>query len=191
MPSQQFLTDQQIIALYFSRKEAAIDETERKYGSYLLAIAQNILRNREDSEECVNDTYLAAWNSIPPMRPNSLATYLGKLTRNISINRYKSLHAARRGGGEFALSLDELDDCVADTLVEQQDAEQLGRLISEFLYTKPAEVRQVFVRRYFYSDSLTDIADAFGMSLPKVKAMLHRTRLSLREHLEKNGINIE
>lgn len=185
------MQDSEIVELYWQRNEAAIAHTSDKYNAYCQKIAQNILGSPEDSEECVNDAYLAAWNSIPPMRPNSLATYLGKLTRNISINRYKSLHAARRGGGEFALSLDELDDCVADTLVEQQDAEQLGRLISEFLYTKPAEVRQVFVRRYFYSDSLTDIADAFGMSLPKVKAMLHRTRLSLREHLEKNGINIE
>ena len=185
------MQDSEIVELYWQRNEAAIAHTSDKYNAYCQKIAQNILGCREDSEECVNDAYLAAWNSIPPQRPDSLATYLGRLTRNISINRYKSLHAARRGGGEFAVSLDELDDCIADTLTEQQESEELGRLISEFLYTKPLQVRQVFVRRYFYSDSLGDIADAFGMSLAKVKAMLHRTRASLREHLEQNGINIE
>ena len=185
------MLDSQIIELYFARDEQAITATSVKYNSYCMRIAMNILHTHEDSEECVNDAYLAAWNSIPPKRPEKLSAYLGRLTRNLSLNRYKALTADRRGGGEFTLSLDELDECVADGVTDKQDAEALGKLISEFLYTKPAEVRQVFVRRYFYSDSLTDIADAFGMSLPKVKAMLHRTRLSLREHLEKNGINIE
>lgn len=185
------MQDSEIVELYWQRNESAIAHTSDKYNAYCTKIAQNILGSLEDSEECVNDAYLAAWNSIPPQRPDSLATYLGRLTRNISINRYKALHAQRRGGGEFALSLDELDDCISDTLVSEQESEELGRLISEFLYTKPTQVRQVFVRRYFYSDSLADIADAFGMSLAKVKAMLHRTRNSLREYLVANGINIE
>ena len=185
------MQDSEIVELYWQRNEAAIAHTSNKYNAYCTKIAQNILNCREDSEECVNDTYLAAWNSIPPARPAQLATYLGRLTRNIAINRHKAQNAAKRGGGEFALSLDELDDCVADTLAEEQSAEELGKLISEFLYTQSVETRQVFVRRYFYSDSLTDIADAFGMSLSKVKSMLHRTRLCLRDYLDEHDIHIQ
>jgi RNA polymerase sigma-70 factor (ECF subfamily) len=176
------MQDGQIVELYFARKEEAIAATSAKYNSYCMQIAMNILHNREDSEECVNDTYLAAWNSIPPQRPEKLAAYLGRLTRNLSLNRYKSMNAARRGGGELALSLNELDECIADNSAEQ-NAEDTGRLISEFLYTQHKETRQVFVRRYFYNDSLADIADRFGMSDSKVKSMLHRTRLALKAYL--------
>jgi RNA polymerase sigma-70 factor (ECF subfamily) len=183
------MQDGQIVELYFARKEEAIAATSAKYNSYCMQIAMNILHNREDSEECVNDTYLAAWNSIPPQRPEKLAAYLGRLTRNLSLNRYKSMNAARRGGGELALSLNELDECIADNSAEQ-NAEDTGRLISEFLYTKHKETRQVFVRRYFYNDSLADIADRFGMSDSKVKSMLHRTRLALKAYLEEHDINI-
>ncbi|MBQ9079574.1 MAG: sigma-70 family RNA polymerase sigma factor [Clostridia bacterium] len=184
------MQDSQIIELYFARDEQAISATSAKYNSYCMQIAMNILHNNEDSEECVNDTYLAAWNSIPPNRPERLSAYLGRLTRNLSLNRYKSQHASRRGGGEFALSLDELDDCVADTVSPEQDAEALGAIISEFLYTQSKETRQVFVRRYFYSDSISDICDRFGMSESRAKSMLHRTRLALRAYLGKHGINI-
>ena len=140
----------------------------------------NVLHDEPDSEECVNDTYLAAWNSIPPSKPQSLGAYLARLTKNISINKYTSRTTASRGGGEFAISLDELDDCVAGENVSTED---LGRLISKFLYGEKKEVRQVFVRRYFYSDSISDIAKRFAMSEPKVKSMLHRTRIALREFL--------
>jgi RNA polymerase sigma-70 factor (ECF subfamily) len=183
------MQDGQIVELYFARKEEAIAATSAKYNSYCMQIAMNILHNREDSEECVNDTYLAAWNSIPPQRPEKLAAYLGRLTRNLSLNRYKSMNAARRGGGELALSLNELDECIADSSADQ-NAEDTGRLISEFLYTQHKETRQVFVRRYFYNDSLADIADRFGMSDSKVKSMLHRTRLALKAYLEEHDINI-
>ena len=149
----------------------------------------NILQNPGDSEECVNDTYLAAWNSIPPNRPESLSGYLARLTRNLSINRYKARSAERRGGGEFALSLDELDDCIADES-SRFGEEELGTLISEFLYTVSKETRQVFVRRYFYSDSITAIATRFRMSESKVKSMLHRTRGGLRDFLTERGISI-
>ena len=183
------MQDGQIVELYFARNEEAIAATSAKYNSYCMQIAMNILHNREDSEECVNDTYLAAWNSIPPQRPEKLAAYLGRLTRNLSLNRYKSMNAARRGGGELALSLNELDECIADNSADQ-NAEDMGRLISEFLYTQHKETRQVFVRRYFYNDSLADIADRFGMSDSKVKSMLHRTRLALKAYLEEHDINI-
>ena len=184
------MDDKKIIELFFARDEEAIKETEKKYGKLCSYIASNILASREDSEECVNDTYLAAWNSIPPTRPSKLSAYLGRLTRNLSLNRYKSNNAARRGGGEFALSLDELDDCVADTFSQEQDAEALGKIISEFLYTQAKETQQVFVRRYFYSDSIADICDRFGMSESRAKSMLHRTRLALRAYLAEHGINI-
>ena len=183
------MQDGQIVELYFARKEEAIAATSAKYNSYCMQIAMNILHNREDSEECVNDTYLAAWNSIPPQRPEKLAAYLGRLTRNLSLNRYKSMNAARRGGGELALSLTELDECIADSSAEH-NAEDTGKLISEFLYTQQKETRQVFVRRYFYNDSIADIADRFGMSDSKVKSMLHRTRLALKAYLEEHDINI-
>ena len=184
------MEDVQIIDLYWQRDESAIRETDSKYGRFCQKLAMNILHSFQDSEECVNDTYLAAWNSIPPTRPSKLSAYLGRLTRNLSLNRYKSNNAARRGGGEFALSLDELDDCIADTISEEQDAEALGKIISEFLYTQTKETQQVFVRRYFYSDSIADICDRFGMSESRAKSMLHRTRLALRAYLGEHGINI-
>ena len=181
------MQDNLIIDLFFERNEQAIAETQQKYGSYCKSIAMNVLRDESDSDECVNDTYLAAWNSIPPNRPERLGAYLARLTRNISINRYKSRTTERRGGGEFALSLDELDDCVADT---DKSAEELGKMISDFLYGEKKEARQVFVRRYFYGDSIEDIAKRFFFSESKVKSILHRTRLALRVYLTQNGVHI-
>ena len=183
------MQDSAIIELYFARDQEAIAATSEKYNNYCMKIAMNILQNPGDSEECVNDTYLAAWNSIPPSRPERLSSYLAKLTRNLSINRYKARMAERRGGGEFAVSLDELDDCIADESSGFGE-EELGALISEFLYTVSKETRQVFVRRYFYSDSITTISRRFRMSESKVKSMLHRTRLSLREFLTAHDIHI-
>ena len=181
------MQDNLIIDLFFERNEQAIAETQIKYGSYCKTIAMNILHDDSDSDECVNDTYLAAWNSIPPNRPERFSSYLARLTRNISLNRYKSRTTERRGGGEFALSLDELDDCVADT---DKSAEELGKLISDFLFREKKETRQVFVRRYFYGDSIEDIAKRFTFSESKIKSMLHRTRLALREYLTQNGVHI-
>ena len=181
------MQDHEIIDLYFARDERAILNTEQKYGSYCKTIAMNILHDDLDSDECVNDTYLAAWNSIPPQRPERLSAYLARLTRNISLNRYKSRTTERRGGGEFALSLDELDDCVADT---DKSAEELGQLISDFLHREKKETRQVFIRRYFYGDSIEDISKRFTFSESKIKSMLHRTRLALRDYLTQNGVHI-
>lgn len=181
------MQDHEIIDLYFARDERAILNTEQKYGSYCKTVAMNILHDDSDSDECVNDTYLAAWNSIPPQKPERLGAYLAKLTRNISLNRYKSRTTERRGGGEFALSLDELDDCVADTDIS---SEELGKLITDFLYTEKKEARQVFIRRYFYGDSIEDISKRFIFSESKIKSMLHRTRLALREYLTQNGVYI-
>lgn len=184
------MQDNQIVELYFARDEQAIAATSAKYNNYCMNIAMNILHNNEDSEECVNDALLAAWNSIPPHRPEKLSVFLGKLTRNMSLNRYKANHAERRGGGEFALSLEELDECIEDPRTLTDNAEELGKIISEFLYTQPQEMRKVFVRRYFHSESISDIADFFDMSESKVKSILHRMRLGLRSYLTENGINI-
>ena len=183
------MQDSRIIELYFARDQEAISATSEKYNNYCMKIAMNILQNPGDSEECVNDTYLAAWNSIPPSRPERLSAYLARLTRNLSLNRYKARMAERRGGGEFALSLDELDDCIADDSPRFGE-EELGALISEFLYTRPKETRQVFVRRYFYSDSVAAISARFRMSESKVKSILHRTRSSLKEFLAEHGISV-
>ena len=184
------MQDSKIVDMYFARDEQAIAQTSAKYNTYCMNIAMNILHNREDSEECVNDTLLAAWNSIPPHRPENLSAFLGKLTRNFSINRHKANHAERRGGGEFALSLEELDECIEDPRTLGDDPEQLGRIISEFLYTQPKEMRQVFVRRYFHSESISDIAKYFDMTESKVKSILHRMRHSLKPYLTEHGIHI-
>ena len=181
------MEDRQIIELFFARDERAISETALKYERYCNMIANNILHDDLDSEECVNDAYLAAWNSIPPTNPDSLSAYLARLTRNLSINRYKSNMTQRRGGGEFALSLDELDDCIAAKNIEERE---LGSLINDFLSQQKKEMRQVFVRRYFYSDSISDIAKRFAMSESKVKSMLHRTRLSLKDFLAEHDVQI-
>ena len=183
------MQDTQIIELFFARDQEAIAATSEKYNNYCMKIAMNILQNPGDSEECVNDTYLAAWNSIPPNRPEKLSAYLARLTRNLSINRYKARMAERRGGGEFAVSLDELDDCIADES-SRFGEEELGALISEFLYTVSKETRQVFVRRYFYSDSVSAICLRFKMTESKVKSMLHRTRIGLKEFLQSHDIQI-
>jgi RNA polymerase sigma-70 factor (ECF subfamily) len=184
------MEDSYIVELYWSRSEQAIAESERKYGKYCYSIAHGILRCREDSEECVNDTLLAAWNSIPPHRPENLAAFLGKLTRNFSINRHKANHAERRGGGEFALSLDELDECTPDPRAFGDDPEELGKIISAYLYTQSKEMRQVFVRRYFHSESIIDIAERFEMTESKVKSILHRMRLGLKTYLGEHEIHI-
>ena len=184
------MEDQQIVALYWQRDERAIDETRIKYSSYCRSIAQNILNSTEDAQECENDTYLAAWNAMPPHYPDILSTFLGKLTRRISLDRWKANTAQKRGGNNVALSLDELEDCIpnARTLEEMAEHKAISHVISVFLHQLPRRERQVFVRRYWYLDSIGDIADKFGFSESKVKMMLLRTRQKLRTYLEKEGL---
>lgn len=187
------MEDSQIVALYWDRNERAIAESEIKYGAYCLHISMNIVENRQDAEECVNDTYLRAWGAIPPERPTRLGAYLGKITRNLSLDRYKASHAAKREASLFIVSLDELGECVpapaehneTDGLLE---AERVGRCINQFLKKQRAEVRDVFICRYFYSDSLSEIARRFGMTESRVKSMLHRTREKLRKYLTEEGV---
>ena len=183
------LEDRQIVSLYWERNETAIDQTAKKYGSYLTKIAYNILADKEDSQESVNDTYLAAWNSMPPHKPNVLSTYLGKLTRRISIDLFRKKHSQKRGCGEFALSLEELTDSISggDTTQETADAHLLSQAIANYLRSIGTEARNVFIGRYYYLDPVKTIAGYCGITESKVKILLHRTRDGLWEYLQKEG----
>lgn len=183
------MEDSRIIELFQNRDEEAIRQTERKYSRYLYVIAQNILNNAEDSSECVNDTYLKAWNTIPPNLPPRLACYLGKITRELSIGRWHKSRTKKRGGTQYALSLDELEECVPSGSSPEQeaDAELLTKTIRDYLQGCKEEARTVFLQRYYFCDSIKFIAENRGMSESKVKSLLYRTRLALKEYLEKEG----
>ena len=184
------MEDHEIIGLYWDRNEAAIGATDRKYGPYCLSIARNILGDREDARETVNDTYLGAWNAIPPHRPNSLSAFLGKLTRRIAINRYQASRAAKRGGGETALALEELSGCIpSPTHVEDALAgKELTKLLNRFVRSLPDSERTVFLLRYWHLEPVKAIGKRLGYSESKVKSMLFRTRNKLKAELEKEGI---
>ena len=185
------MEDNAIIELYWNRIEDAIRCTSDKYGRYLLKIALNVLNKREDAEECTNDTYLAAWNKIPPNRPNKLLAFLGRITRNIALDRYDYLSAKKRNS-QFNVLLSELEQCLpSNNTVESDLAEgEIADSISRFLKNTNEDMRIVFVGRYWFSDSIKDIAEQFNISESKVKSMLFRTRNKLRFHLEKEGHEI-
>lgn len=184
------MEDAQIVDLYFSRSEEAIGETDAKYGGYCHSIALNILENAEDAQECVNDTYLAAWNSMPPKRPDALSVFLGKITRNLSIDRWRQGHAFKRSGGQVSLALEELGNCVSENSSLENDAirRETLRSIQRFLDTLTPIERGVFVCRYWYLDTSKEIADKTGFSRGKVRTMLRRIRIRLNAHLEKEGL---
>ena len=186
------MNDGDIVQLYWDRDERAIPETAVKYGAYCAAIARNILGSIEDAEECVNDTYLRAWNAMPPSRPGKLAAFLGKITRNLSINRAAQRNAARRGGGEYSLVLDELAELVSggDSAEQALMRRELERAVDGFLGGLPAAKRQMFVRRYWYFDSVSEIARRFGMTETNVSVTLHRLRGKLRAHLSERGFDV-
>lgn len=183
------MEDEQIVELYWHRDEEAIGRTEEKYGRYLTKIAYNILSNQEDSRESVNDTYLAAWNSMPPHRPGVLSAYLAKITRRISIDRFRYRTRGKRQGSEYALSLSELGECVSggDTTQELVSARLLADAIAVYLRQQSPRARAVFLARYYFLDSVRDISTSTGLSQSAVKSLLHRTRMGLREHLQKEG----
>ena len=183
------MDDQSIVALFWERSEQAIAETDRKYGAYCYSIAYHALANSEDAEESVSDTYMAAWNRLPPHRPSVLATFLGKITRRISINRWKAKNTAKRGGGQITLTLEELDDCVdgKQNIERAYESHELVWAFNRFLETLPETERDVFLRRYWFFDSIADIAESFGFTQSKVTSMLYRTRGKLRKQLEKEG----
>ena len=184
------MEDKRIIEMYWQRDEQALTLTRRKYGAYCHAIALQILHNREDAAECENDTYLRAWNAMPPDRPQGLRPYLGAITRRLSLDRWRERRSQKRGGGEVALSLEELGECVAhpDTVPEAVEAAQLSAVLSDFLRSLPAAECDLFLRRYWYFDSVAQMAKRFGYSESKVKMTLSRTRDKLRAVLEKEGI---
>ena len=178
-------SDNYIIELFWRRDELAIKEVQAKYGHYCTRIAMNILGDARDAEEAVNDTFFQTWNSIPPQRPDSLSAYVGRIARNLSINKYNARKAQKRGASEYALSLDELGECIpdkADTV--DGDGAALTRCINEFLQDQKKEHRIIFVCRYFYCDSIDDIKKKFGMSESKVKSALLRMRNKLKKYLE-------
>ncbi|MBR1931205.1 MAG: sigma-70 family RNA polymerase sigma factor [Lachnospiraceae bacterium] len=183
--------DQEIIQLFWNRSENAIVQMTEKYGKYCFTIAWNILYNREDSDECVNDTCLHAWNAMPPQRPDILKAFLGKITRNLALNRYEGYHALKRGAGQISYCLDELAECIADTSSTESIVEQmvLTECLNNFLATLKAEERSIFVRRYWYVSSVSEIAQDYGYSESKIKMMLLRTRHKLKEALEREGIS--
>ena len=183
------MQDQDIIKLYFARNEQAITESSNKYGYYCTSIALNILQNMQDAEECVNDTWLRAWNSIPPARPDHLQLYLGSITRHISLDRFRRQKAQKRGGSEIVLALDEISDVIASDIdVPTQAAEQeFSEIFNRFLWSLPERDCNVFLRRYYYLDAISLIAKRYGLSVANVQKILSRTRQKLREYLAKEG----
>lgn len=184
------MEDGEIVALYWERSEAAISETLEKYGRYCNQIAYNILRNAQDAEECVSETCLRAWNAMPPQRPCRLSSFLGKITRNLSLNRYERYAAQKRGSGQGELVLSELEECIPSgaTVEEASEEMALTQALNSFLAALPKLNRTVFVRRYWYLCSIQEIAAQYGMKESKVTSMLFRARNRLRLHLEKEGI---
>lgn len=186
------MEDNDIIQLFFDRDKNAIKETSVKYGNYCSSIARNILKNWEDAEECVNDTYLKAWNVIPPNRPTMFKTFLGMITRNISFNLYKKMNADKRGSGQIPFILDELVECVSDGKdpYQELEKEEIIKAINSFLEKLPQEKRIMFVRRYWYSDSVVDIAKRCGVSENSVSVNLNRLRKRLHYYLYERGFEL-
>ena len=181
------MEDAQIVTLYWDRDERAIGETDKKYGKYPHTIAYNILADREDSQESVNDTYLAAWDSMPPHKPAVLSIYLGKITRRISIDCFRKRNAQKRGS-EYALSLEELEQCVGrNTTEESVNLQALADAIGKYLETVSLDARRVFIGRYYYLDPVKEIARYCHITESKAKMLLLRTRQGLWEHLQKEG----
>lgn len=183
------MEDCRIIELYWQRNAEAITETDRKYGSYCSSIAENILHSKEDAEECVNDTWFNAWNAMPPQRPTVLQMFLAKITRNLSINRFNARSAEKRGGGEIALVLDELAECLASQrdVEEEYAAKELGQFIRAFIRALPERDGNVFLRRYFFTEPVAQIARRYGLTDNHVMVILSRTRKKLKAHLIKGG----
>ena len=188
-PPRGHLPDEEIVNLYFDRSEEAIAACQIKYGKSCHTVAYNILHSDEDAEECVNDTWLRAWNSIPPERPTRLGAWLSTVTRRLALTRYEKKTAAKRNGGMEA-SLEELSECVTAGSLTIADEVALSEAINGFLASLPTRTRMIFMRKYWYMDSIADIAKALGMGESAVKVTLHRTREKFRKHLAKEGITV-
>lgn len=186
------MDDKEIVALYWARSDTAITETAKKYGAYCFCVAQRILQNREDSEECVNDTYWRAWGAMPDRRPDRLSPFLARITRNLALNRREKGQTEKRGSGQVPLALEELRECIpaADSVERILDDQALAAVLNRFLASLTAEKRQIFLRRYWYLCSIAEIARDCSLSESKVKMSLHRSRAALRQLLEKEGIDL-
>ncbi len=184
------MKDSEILDLYWERREQAIAETQRSYGHYCYSIAFHILHDNGDSEECVNDTWMRAWNAIPPNRPTHFSLFLGTITRNLSFDRWKAKSAMKRGNGELEVALDELAECIParDCVEAMLEAKELTGTINAFLHTLPEQECNVFLRRYWYVEEYSEIAKRYHMKLNTVKTSLFRTRNKLRSYLEKEGL---
>ena len=183
------MEDKEIIGLFFERDSSAISESQRKYGAALRRTANNILSDPQDSEECVNDAYLAAWNAIPPAEPRSLGAYLISLTRNISISRLRERYAMKRGGGELEAAFDELEDVISAgrSPEEEMESKELGMAINRFLSSLKDDDRVIFVSRYWLVEPVKEIARRLATSESRVKSSLFRSRNGLRKQLRKEG----
>ena len=183
------MEDGKILDLFWERDQQALLETQQKYGAYLTKVAMNVLGDPEDSRESVNDAYLAAWDAIPPHRPQNFCAFLSKLTRRIAIDLLRRNKSQKRGGGEYDLALSELDQCLSggNTTEQIADGKALAQTIAAFLKTRSEAARTAFVCRYFYMDSVKETARACGITESNTKVLLHRTRQALREYLEKEG----
>ncbi len=186
------MEDREIIELYWNRDELAIKATADKYGNYCAYIANNILNNSEDAEECVSDTYLNAWNTIPPLKPSVLSAYLGKITRHLSLNKYKRKNAYKRGSGSMPIILDEIGECISggDTPEDVFERKELANAINTFLSKLPKERRAIFVRRYFFFDSIDSIAQRFSLPANNLPMILKRIREKLHSYLIKEGFEL-
>ncbi len=184
------MDDLQIIELYFARDEHAIKETDHKYGKLCFRVAKNLLWSDEDAEECVNDTYLTIWNKIPPTRPNNFTAFICKITRNLSLKKLETSNAMKRSA-DAAISLSEIEETLPDrgTAPGIED-EELGKLISAFLWSEKELDRNVFLRKYWFFDSISDIAERYSMNENSVKSMLFRSRNRLKNYLKKEGIEV-
>lgn len=183
------MNDEEIIALYFARDEQALRRTDEKYGPYCFALANRILNSPPDAEETVSDTYLKAWQSIPPTRPKMLRLFLAKITRNLAFSRWRSETAQKRGGGEMPLVLDELAECIGTgaDVGAQLDAKELTRTIAAFLDTQPQREQNVFLRRYFFAEDCREIGRRYAMKPEAVLQSLSRTRKKLKKYLIQEG----
>ena len=184
------MEDSQIVDLYWSRIEQALTETAAKYGRYCFSIAYNILSSREDADESVNDTYMSAWERIPPHKPAVLSAFLGKITRRISLNKWRNRNRRKRGSGEVPLALEELDECIpsGEDVARKAEQKELTQAIVRFLNGLPETEREIFVCRYWYLADIRQISNVFGFTESKVKSMLHRIRTRLKSHLTEEGL---
>lgn len=184
------MTDADIVALYWARDEQAIAQTAQKFGAYCRKIAMNLLGSQEDAEECENDTWMAAWNSMPQNRADKLAPYLGRITRNLALDLRERQNAKKRGGGQTETVLEELEFCLpaGDHTAQEVESAETARSISAFLRSQPEQARNIFIRRYWYCDATADIAKRYGIGESKVRVTLHRMRTKLKAYLEKEGV---